>query len=335
MRTNTSTTIFDGAPINEVWEGWDFGRVPGLDSLQEIHVETNNSSAKFARPLTVLLTSKSGSNQFHGAVFYTNRNSGYGVARRRQDLFTKPPYSNRNEYGFSGGGPVYIPKVYDGRNKTFFFASYEAVRSLSYATNSYNVPTEAMRNGDFTNLIDSAGRRITLYDPLTTTATWSRQPLTYQGITNRIDPNRISKLAKTLFAMTPLPNLPSVNPLVDFNLIIPVATPSTQDTTTLRLDHRFFRQRPDLRAHHSRQKRSPSQYHTHAAERHRRFRANRDFEPPLAEFDCRSYLGAHRLADLDQRGIGELFAGLPLAWFGRSPHQLCLGSRPSESFSEH
>ena len=239
MRTNTSTTIFDGAPINEVWEGWDFGRVPGLDALEEIHVETNNSSAKFARPLTVLLTSKSGTNQLHGALFETNRNSGYGVARRRQDLFSKPPYLNRNEYGFSAGGPIMIPKLYDGRNKTFFFFAYEAVRSLSYATNSYNVPTEAMRNGDFTGLIDSAGRRITLYDPLTTTSTWSRQPLTYQGVTNRIDPNRISKLAKTLFDLTPLPNLPNVNPLIDFNLITPVATPSKQDTATLRLDHRF------------------------------------------------------------------------------------------------
>ena len=48
MRTNTSMTLFDGAPINEVWEGWDFGRVPGLDALEELHVETNNSSAKFS-----------------------------------------------------------------------------------------------------------------------------------------------------------------------------------------------------------------------------------------------------------------------------------------------
>ena len=68
MRTNTSTTLFDGAPVNEVWEGWDFGRVPGLDALEEMHVETNNSSAKFARPVTVLLGSKSGTNQFHGAL---------------------------------------------------------------------------------------------------------------------------------------------------------------------------------------------------------------------------------------------------------------------------
>src|SRR5207302_7183786 len=76
MRTNTSVTLFDGAPVNEVWEGWDFGRVPGLDALQELHVETNNSSAKFTKPVTVLLSSKSGTNQFHGALFETIRNSG-------------------------------------------------------------------------------------------------------------------------------------------------------------------------------------------------------------------------------------------------------------------
>src|SRR5215468_3181525 len=149
MRTNSSTTLFDGAPVNEVWEGWDFGRVPGLDALEEMHVETNNSSAKFARPVTVLLSSKSGTNQFHGDLFETIRNSGIGVARRRQDTFTKPPFLNRNEFGISVGGPVYIPKVYDGRNKTFFFVSWEGLRQRAYTTNQYSVPTEAMRNGDF------------------------------------------------------------------------------------------------------------------------------------------------------------------------------------------
>src|SRR5215471_6436382 len=128
MRTNTSTTLFDGAPVNEVWEGWDFGRVPGLDAMQEIHVETNNSSAKFARPVTVLLSSKSGTNQFHGDLFETNRNSGIGVARRRQDTFTKAPYLNRNEFGLTVGGPVFLPKIYNGRNRTFFFVSWEGLR---------------------------------------------------------------------------------------------------------------------------------------------------------------------------------------------------------------
>ena len=176
MRTNTSTTMFDGAPVNEVWEGWDFGRPPGLDAVQEIHVETNNSSAKYTRPTTILLTSRSGTNQFHGALFETNRNSGYGVARRRQDTFTKAPFLNRNEFGVSAGGPVIIPKLYNGRNRTFFFAAYEAVRTVSYATNQYSVPTDAMCNGDFSGLVDSQGRQIRIYDPLTTNSTtWARQ----------------------------------------------------------------------------------------------------------------------------------------------------------------
>jgi hypothetical protein len=98
MRTNTSTTLFDGAPVNEIWEGWDFGRPPGLDAIQEVQVELNNSSAKFTRPATIIMSSKSGTNQFHGAAFETNRNSGYGVARRRQDTFTKAPFLNRNEF---------------------------------------------------------------------------------------------------------------------------------------------------------------------------------------------------------------------------------------------
>jgi hypothetical protein len=240
MRVNTSTTIFDGAPVNEIWEGYNFGRAPGLDSLQEMRVETSTSSAKFSRPNTIILTSKSGTNQFHGALFETNRNNGIWVARRRQDDFTKAPFLNRNEFGFSAGGPVYLPKIYNGRNRTFFFAAYEASRSVSYATSQYSVPTEAMRNGDFRDLRDSQGRQIVLYDPLTTDPrTWARQPLSYRGVSNMIDPARITKLAKFLFDVTPLPNLPNVNPLVDVNLSIPIRTPRTEATTTLRIDHRF------------------------------------------------------------------------------------------------
>ena len=110
MRTNTSVTLFDGAPVNEVWEGWDFGRVPGLDALQELHVEANNSSAKFTKPVTVLLTSKSGTNQFHGALFETIRNSGIGVARRRQDTFTKAAFPESKRVRCFGGRARYHPE---------------------------------------------------------------------------------------------------------------------------------------------------------------------------------------------------------------------------------
>ena len=128
MRTNTSTTLFDGAPVNEVWEGWDFGRVPGLDALEELHVETNNSSAKFTRPSRSSSAARAAPTSSTAPCLKPIRNSGIGVARRRQDTFTKAPYLNRNEFGVSVGGPVYIPKVYDGRNKTFFFVSWEGLR---------------------------------------------------------------------------------------------------------------------------------------------------------------------------------------------------------------
>src|SRR6185503_12242714 len=141
--------VIDVAASNEVWEGWDFGRPPGLDSIEEFHVEVNNSSAKFTRPTTIVLSSRSGTNRFRGALFLTNLNSGYGVARRREDNFVKPPFLNRNEYGVSAGGPVFIPKLYNGRNRTFWFVAYEGTRNVSNTTFRFAVPTEAMRNGDF------------------------------------------------------------------------------------------------------------------------------------------------------------------------------------------
>jgi hypothetical protein len=240
MRTNTSTTLFDGAPVNEVWEGWDFGRVPGLDAIEEVHVETNNSSAKFSKPATIILSSKSGTNAFHGDLFETNRNSGVGVARRRQDTFTKPPYLNRNEFGITAGGPVYIPKVYNGKNKTFFFVSWEGLRQRAYTTNQYSMPTPEMMNGDFRNLIDAQGRQIKLYDPYTTDPnSYARQQISYGGIPNMIDPARITKVAKFIFAATPLPNQAGINPLLGPNWIGPTLIPTTQNTTSIRIDHRF------------------------------------------------------------------------------------------------
>ena len=119
------------------------------------------------------------------------------MARQRQDNFTKPPYLNRNEFGGSVGGPVYIPKVYNGRNRTFFFFSWEDIRSFSYTTKFSTVPTEAMRNGDFRGITDSQGRAYNFYDPFTTNpTTYQRSLLNCNGVVNTICPSRESPLAK-------------------------------------------------------------------------------------------------------------------------------------------
>ena len=85
----------------------------------------------------------------HGSFFETARNSAIGVARARTDFFTKPPHLVRNEFGASLGGPVCIPKLYNGKNKTFFFVAYEGYRLRQASTRSIGVSRPAMEQGDF------------------------------------------------------------------------------------------------------------------------------------------------------------------------------------------
>jgi hypothetical protein len=225
----------DGAVLaNRQWQQIP-ARPPGLDTIEEFRAETSNSSAKMNRPGTVILTTRAGTNDFHGAIFETARNSAIGVARRRQDYYDKPPHLVRNEFGASVGGPVYIPKIYNGRNRTFFFFAYEGFRQRSASTRSVDMPTPAMRQGDFSGLVDAQGRRYTLYDPLTTGANWQRQPF----VNNQVPITRRSPLATYLYSVTPLPTHSAVNPLQADNWFGLGFDDQNQHTETVRVDHRL------------------------------------------------------------------------------------------------
>lgn len=227
-------TLQDGAILeNRQWQQLP-ARPPGLDTIEEFRAETINSSAKMNRPGTVILTTRAGTNLFHGSVFETTRNSGLGVARARQDYYLKPPHLVRNEFGASLGGPVYLPKLYDGKNRTFFFFAYEGYRDRRATTRSVTMPTPAMRQGDFSGLIDAQGRRYALYDPLTTEANWRRQPFA----NNQIPVSRRSPLATYLYGVTPLPTQPD-NPLVAANWFGLGYDTRSQHTETARVDHRL------------------------------------------------------------------------------------------------
>jgi Carboxypeptidase regulatory-like domain len=229
--------IQDGAQEQE--RRWGNAPQISLESVQEFRIDLNAVSAKYSRPTNVVVSTKSGTNRIHGSAFETARNSAIGVARRRQDTFTKAPALNRHEYGFSLGGPVYIPRVYNGKSRTFWFASYEGRQQASSSTAQYRVPTMEMRNGDFSNLRDAQGRLMTLYDPLTTDPrTYSRQPFSYGGRLNVIDPSRINPIAKYLFGITRVPTN-DVNPMIDVNWIGSIPTSSKRYNVTQRLDHRF------------------------------------------------------------------------------------------------
>lgn len=225
----------DGAVLeNREWQSIP-ARPPGLDTIAEFRSETNNSSAKLNRPGTFMITTRSGTNEIHGSVFETARNSSLGVARAREDFYLKPPHLVRNEFGASLGGPVFLPKLYNGKNRTFFFFAYEGYQLRQATTRNIAVPTPAFREGDFSGLIDGVGRRFTIYDPLTTdTRTWARQPFT----NNRVPINRQTPLARYLYSVTPLPTRGD-NPLVTSNWFGLGFNNTRQHTETVRVDHRI------------------------------------------------------------------------------------------------
>lgn len=236
LRDSAMDVLQDGVTLQDRNTGSIQSRPPGLDTIEEFRVETAVSSARLTRPASAILITKSGTNELHGAAFETGRNSGFGVARQRQDTFTKAPHLVRNEFGASLGGPVILPKLYNGRNRTFFFAAWEEFRQRQAATTTSAVWTDAMRQGDFSGLIDSQNRRITLYDPWSVGAgpNYIKTPF----VNNQIPLTRESPIAKYMFGVTPSPTN-NLSPLVGSNLTALAPVNQNQRTLTFRGDHHF------------------------------------------------------------------------------------------------
>jgi hypothetical protein len=226
----------DGAVLKNRDTGDFSGRLPGVDSVGEVRVETSLSSARSDRPGSIILSTRSGGNTIHGTLFETARNSGIGVARRRTDNYTKPPHYVRNEFGGSVGGPVFIPKLYNGKNRTFFFTTYEPLRTASAATYATEVPTMAMRQGDFSGLINSLGQKTTIYDPWTTgpAPNYQRSPFP----NNQIPVNRESPEAKYIFSVMPAPTN-GANPLTANNYFGLGNSFTSDYMSTTRIDQRL------------------------------------------------------------------------------------------------
>ncbi len=239
-RTGTHDISLDGAALTEpVYAGGTVRRQPSLESIQEFKVDMNAVSAKYPRQTNIIITTKGGGNTLHGSLFETNRDNYYGWARRREDGNT-PGKFIRNEYGGTVGGPVWIPKVYNGKDRTFFFFAFEQFKQRSGAIGRYKVPTEAMRNGDFSGLVDSSGTLSRLYDPFQTDpVTHLRPQFAYQGKANAIDPALASPLWKYFAEQLPMPNQAGVNPLVANNYFGPRPDKYNQWTWTARFDQRL------------------------------------------------------------------------------------------------
>jgi hypothetical protein len=201
--------LLDGAPNNANQGGNNIAYVPPAEAVQEFKVSTNSYDAQYGRTAggVVNMSLKSGTNSFHGV--------GYDFMRRKALAANSFLLNSRqspktdqyiDQYGFSVDGPIF-------KNKTFFLFVGEKYREGTPAPLFSTVPTPAMKNGDFSGLVDASGNLIRIYDPQTgrdVNGVWTRDP--FPG--NRIPAERINPTARAIMNYYPDPNNvdPSVAP---------------------------------------------------------------------------------------------------------------------------
>ncbi|MCZ2075002.1 MAG: TonB-dependent receptor [Bryobacterales bacterium] len=141
----------DGTSVNSPLFGNSIGPASTtIDAIEEIKVDLANNKAEYNLPAMLTSTSKSGGNDLHGALFYYHDN---GAMNARNTFQQRVPFNIRHDVGGSAGGPIWIPKVYNGKDKTFFFFTFETFPGRSERVSSPNVPTVRMRAGDFSALL--------------------------------------------------------------------------------------------------------------------------------------------------------------------------------------
>ena len=175
-------TLVEGASVT-VNQGGDFSPMAvSVEALQEVRFQTGGMSAEYGRTQAGVFNyvMKSGTNKVHGSAYFGLRNEALNAntfANKARGVDRQP--DRKHNFAFSGGGPVYIPKIYDGRNKTFFYGSYERYKERNYGLSAPNrtAPIPEFYQGDFSRLLgpalpqtDALGRQVlrgAIYDPLT------------------------------------------------------------------------------------------------------------------------------------------------------------------------
>ncbi len=242
-RTSQAEYFIDGIPVTTGYRHDVPPSVPSREAIGEFKVVTNGLSAEYGRLSggAVVLVTRSGTNDFHGSAYEFLRNDKLNANDWNSNRFGRPKgIFHDNVFGGALGGPVWIPKVYNGRDKTFFFLNYEGTRR-STGSNAVlgGVPTDLERQGDFSRSLIDNGVPVQIFDPLTGRAVSGdviRQP--FAG--NRIPASRIDPISKIYLGYYPEPNIaPQPNSSHDLNYIGSVASPSSDDRWTGRLDQNW------------------------------------------------------------------------------------------------
>jgi len=242
MRGNANEFLLDGAPNSAASSNQPVVNL-NPDAVQEFKVETNNFSAEYGRAAGGVfnVVSRTGTNELHFSAYEFLRNDKLNANDWFANLGGKdrPPF-RFNQFGGTIGAPVVIPKLYNGRNRTFVFTSVEMVRFIQGMTFTGTVPQPDQLAGDFSNTRNAAGALINIYDPATTVpntagAGFVRTP--FAG--NRIPAARIHPVSRRMIQFFPAPNAPG-NPFTGVNNYARTdGNRVNKDTVSVRLDHNF------------------------------------------------------------------------------------------------
>ncbi len=240
-RYASNDVLLDGIDNNTSINAGSIGRngisyTPSVDAVEEFKVKTNNFSAEYGRSAGAIISAslKSGTNDFRGSAWEFVRNEKFdannffsnanGVARQ--------PFK-QNQFGFTLGGPIRIPKVYNGTNKTFFFFDYEATRRRTSATSStLDIAPMAFRTGDFSSYAPR------IYDPLARRLGPTGAVISTPFPNNVIPASQINKTAVAIMGLIPAPNAGAPG-AQSRNYVRIAPRPFDNDQYDVKIDHRL------------------------------------------------------------------------------------------------
>ncbi len=223
---------------------------PSVDAIQELSIQTSNYAAEFGQAGSGVFnfTMKSGTNQYHGTAYEYLVNEALNSGLAYQNV---RPKQRRSDFGGTFGGPIWIPKVYDGHDRSFFFFNYEQFReNISISDYRTTVPTAAYRAGDFTTVLtgrpltgaaatDALGRPLSegmIFDPLTEALAPNGKRVRDQFPSNQIPVTRFDPVSKKILALVPNPTDTS---RLFQNGIYPFNSLRVSPIPALKLDHSF------------------------------------------------------------------------------------------------
>jgi len=248
----------DGISNTAADRGTGYARVgyaPPASAVREFKMQTSAYDASVGHTMgsVVNVSTASGTNELHGEAHWFLRHSALDAPNffNNKNNTPRPVYQD-NRYGFSLGGPIRLPKIYDGRNRTFFFFAYEGNQFGVPTQFTRTVPTAAQRTGDFSALLPLTNANYQVYDPFTIVPAaggrFSRQP--FAG--NIIPASRLDQLGVNIANLYPLPNAPNTATADGRNNFFS-APKAIQKTYSLlsRFDHAFSENhRVFLRGHY-------------------------------------------------------------------------------------